>query len=73
MDYIKDIVRPVVVPRFLFSDLPLENSAGKLHDLVSQRLNLDLALDLMATAKCPITEQLPLLWASQLKLKNGRP
>ena len=32
----KDIVEHAVVPRFLFSDFPLGNSAGKPHDVASQ-------------------------------------
>ncbi|MFX8743372.1 hypothetical protein ABTM45_19450, partial [Acinetobacter baumannii] len=32
----KDIVEHAAVPRFLFSDFPLGNSAGKPHDEASQ-------------------------------------
>ncbi|MGY3465392.1 cytochrome c1 [Bradyrhizobium sp. LM6.11] len=32
----KDIIEHAAVPRFLFSDFPLGNSAGKPHDIASQ-------------------------------------
>jgi len=37
----KDIVEHTAVPRFLFSDFPLGNSAGKPHDAASQGFTLD--------------------------------
>ena len=40
----KDIVEHAAVPRFLFSDFPLGNSAGKPHDAASQAFTLELAL-----------------------------
>jgi crotonobetainyl-CoA:carnitine CoA-transferase CaiB-like acyl-CoA transferase len=40
----KDIVEHCGVPRFLFSDFPLGNSAGRPHDVESQTLTLELAL-----------------------------
>ena len=40
----KDIVEWAGVPRFLFSDFPLGNSAGKPHEPDTQRFTLDLAL-----------------------------
>ena len=40
----KDIVEHAAAPRFLFSDFPLGNSAGKPHDEASQALTLELAL-----------------------------
>ena len=40
----KDIVEHAAVPRFLFSDFPLGNSAGKPQDVASQALTLELAL-----------------------------
>ena len=46
----KDIVEHVGVPRFLFSDFPLGNSAGKPDDAVSQRQTLRMALDLLNSA-----------------------
>src|SRR5258708_5001252 len=46
----KDIVEHAAVPRFLFSDFPLGNSAGKPHDIESQALTLELALGLLEHA-----------------------
>lgn len=46
----KDIVEHCGVPRFLFSDFPLGNSAGKPHDAASQDQTLDLALKLLESA-----------------------
>src|SRR5207245_6083944 len=46
----KDIVEHAAVPRFLFSDFPLGNSAGKPHDADSQAQTLELALRLLETA-----------------------
>jgi D-proline reductase (dithiol) PrdB len=60
----KDIVEHVGVPRFLFSDFPLGNSAGRPHDRASQALTLDLALKLLAAAPGPrTTVQSPLRWS----------
>jgi hypothetical protein len=60
----KDIVEHVGVPRFLFSDFPLGNSAGRPHDRASQALTLDLALKLIASAPGPrTTVQSPLRWS----------
>ncbi len=60
----KDIVETVGVPRFLFSDFPLGNGAGKPHDIDSQFQTLDLALNLLTTATVPrTTQQSPLRWA----------
>jgi hypothetical protein len=61
----KDIVEHVAAPRFLFSDFPLGNSAGKPHDEASQAFTLDLALKLLETAPGPqITMQSPLRWST---------
>jgi D-proline reductase (dithiol) PrdB len=49
----KDIVEHCGVPRFLFSDFPLGNSAGKPHDAESQALTLELALRVLETAPGP--------------------
>ena len=60
----KDIVERVGVPRFLFSDFPLGNAAGKPRDRESQALTLELALRLLETARAPrTTEQSPLVWS----------
>jgi hypothetical protein len=59
----KDIVEYAGVPRFLFSDFPLGNSAGKPHDKTSQALTLELALKLLEAAAGPrTTMQSPLHW-----------
>jgi D-proline reductase (dithiol) PrdB len=61
----KDIVEYVGVPRFLFSDFPLGNAAGRPRDRASQAFTLDLALKLIATAPAPrTTVQSPLVWSS---------
>lgn len=51
----RDILEHVGVPRFVFSDFPLGNSAGKPHDADSQRRTLALALDLLESARAPRT------------------
>ncbi|WP_398479116.1 glycine/sarcosine/betaine reductase selenoprotein B family protein [Tardiphaga sp.] len=67
----KDIVEHVGVPRFLFSDFPLGNSAGKPHDKASQALTLELALRLLESAVGPqTTMQSPLRWAQDPAWKN---
>ena len=59
----KDIVEHAAVPRFLFSDFPLGNSAGKPHDVASQELTLELALRLLESATgARTTMQSPLRW-----------
>jgi len=59
----KDIIEHAAVARFLFSDFPLGNSAGKPHDLTSQDQTLELALTLLETAAGPqTTMQSPLRW-----------
>ncbi|MFL5427689.1 MAG: glycine/sarcosine/betaine reductase selenoprotein B family protein [Myxococcales bacterium] len=60
----KDIVEHAGVPRFLFSDFPLGNSAGRPNDPGSQRLTMKLALDLLEGAHLPrATVQSPLRWS----------
>lgn len=51
----KDIVEHAGVPRFLFSDFPLGNAAGKPRDPASQRETLELALRLLEEATAPRT------------------
>ena len=59
----KDIVEHCGVPRFLFSDFPLGNSAGKPHDVESQALTLELALRVLESAQAArTTVQSPLRW-----------
>ncbi|KZD22585.1 glycine/sarcosine/betaine reductase selenoprotein B family protein [Tardiphaga robiniae] len=60
----KDIVEHAAVPRFLFSDFPLGNSAGKPRDKASQAQTLELALRLLESAVGPQTTlQSPQRWA----------
>jgi hypothetical protein len=60
----KDIVEHVGVPRFLFSDFPLGNSAGRPHDSASQALLLELTLRLLESAPAArTTVQSPLRWS----------
>ena len=51
----KDIVEHVGVPRFVFNNFPLGNSAGRPFDLRSQRTIAELALNLLRTATEPRT------------------
>ena len=61
----KDIVEHVGVPRFLFSDFPLGNAAGRPNDRASQALSLDLALSILESAAAPrTTVQSPLRWSA---------
>jgi D-proline reductase (dithiol) PrdB len=67
----KDIVEHAAVPRFLFSDFPLGNSAGKPHDDASQAFTLELALRLLETAPGPrTTVQSPLRWSADPSWKR---
>ena len=60
----KDIVEHVGVPRFVFSDFPLGNAAGRPHDPDSQAATLDLALRVLEAAPGPrTTVQSPLRWS----------
>jgi hypothetical protein len=60
----KDIVEYVGVPRFLFSDFPLGNAAGRPHDPASQAETLELALALLESSPAPRTTlQSPLRWS----------
>jgi hypothetical protein len=60
----KDIVDYVGVPRFLFSDFPLGNPAGRPNDPQSQAFTLELALRVLESAPAPrTTVQSPLLWS----------
>jgi hypothetical protein len=59
----RDIVERAGVPRFLFSDFPLGNAAGRPNDVASQDVTLGLALDLLEQATAPrTTVQSPLRW-----------
>jgi len=59
----KDIVEYCGVPRFLFSDFPLGNSAGRPFDVESQGLTVELALRVLESAPAArTTVQSPLRW-----------
>lgn len=67
----KDIVEHAAVPRFLFSDFPLGNSAGKPQDPASQAHTLELALRVLETAPGPqTTVQSPLRWSKDAAWKR---
>jgi D-proline reductase (dithiol) PrdB len=60
----KDIVEYCGVPRFLFSDFPLGNAAGRPNDLESQAFTLELALRTLEMAPAArTTVQSPLRWS----------
>ena len=66
----KDIVEHCGVPRFLFSDFPLGNSAGRPFDVESQTLTLELALRVLETAPAArTTVQSPLRWRDEASWK----
>jgi D-proline reductase (dithiol) PrdB len=61
----KDIVEYVGVPRFLFSDFPLGNPAGRPNDPQSHSVTLELALRVLEAAPGPrTTVQSPLRWSA---------
>jgi hypothetical protein len=61
----KDIVEHVGVPRFVFSDFPLGNAAGRPNDRASQADTLALALSVLEAAPAPRTSvQSPLRWSA---------
>src|SRR5262245_27048376 len=67
----KDIVEHAGVPRFLFSDFPLGNAAGRPADAASQAATLDLALRLLASAPAARTTlQSPLRWQGDAAWKR---
>ena len=67
----KDIVEHCGVPRFLFSDFPLGNSAGRPCDLESQVRTLELALALLERAPAArTTVQSPLRWTADAAWKR---
>jgi hypothetical protein len=66
----KDIVEHCGVPRFLFSDFPLGNSAGRPFDRESQAQTLELALRVLETAPAArTTVQSPLRWSEDASWK----
>jgi hypothetical protein len=67
----KDIVEHAGVPRFLFSDFPLGNSAGRPHDPDSQAFTLELALRVLESAPAAqTTVQSPLRWSADSSWKR---
>lgn len=66
----RDIVEHAGVPRFVFSDFPLGNAAGKPHDPASQQATLELALHLLETATGPRTTlRSPQRWSDDIDWK----
>jgi hypothetical protein len=60
----KDIVEYCGVPRFLFSDFPLGNAAGRPNDPETQTFTLELALRVLESATAArTTVQSPLRWS----------
>ena len=67
----KDIVEHCGVPRFLFSDFPLGNSAGRPFDVESQAATLELALRVLESAPAGrTTVQSPLRWRDDASWKR---
>ena len=67
----KDIVEHCGVPRFLFSDFPLGNQAGRPFDVASQRETLELALSVLESAPAArTTVQSPLRWGADAAWKR---
>ena len=66
----KDIVEHCGVPRFLFSDFPLGNSAGRPFDVESQTATLELALRVLESAPAGrTTVQSPQRWRDDASWK----
>ena len=66
----RDIVEHAGVARFLFSDFPLGNSAGRPHDAASQAFTLELALQVLESAiAAQTTVQSPLRWSEDASWK----
>ena len=67
----KDIVEHCGVPRLLWSDFPLGNSAGKPFDVESQAATLELALRVLERAPGPrTTVQSPQRWSDDATWKT---
>jgi hypothetical protein len=67
----KDIVEHCGVPRFLWSDFPLGNSAGRPFDVQSQAGTLELALRVLETAPAArTTVQSPQRWTDDAEWKK---
>ncbi len=60
----RDIVEECGVARFVFNDFPLGNPFGKPDDAAMQQATVDMALDLLETARLPrTTVQTPFRWS----------
>jgi len=67
----RDIVEHCGVPRLLFSDFPLGNSAGRPFDVDSQVQTLELALRVLESAPAArTTVQSPLRWSEDASWKR---
>jgi D-proline reductase (dithiol) PrdB len=67
----RDIVEHCGVPRLVFSDFPLGNSAGKPFDVESQRATLELALRVLESAPAArTTVQSPQRWSDDHAWKH---
>ena len=67
----KDIVEHCGVPRFVWSDFPLGNSAGRPFDVESQAQTLELALRLLESAPAArTTVSSPLRWTADWAWKH---
>lgn len=67
----RDIVEHCGVPRFLYSDFPLGNAAGKPFDIESQRETFELALRVLETApSARTTVQSPIRWSADAAWKR---
>ncbi len=67
----KDIVEHCGVPRFLWSDFPLGNSAGRPFDVESQTQTFELALRVLESAPAARTiVQSPLRWSEDASWKR---
>jgi len=67
----KDIVEHCGVPRFLWSDVPLGNPAGRPFDVESQAQTLELALRVLESAPAArTTVQSPLRWSEDAAWKR---
>jgi D-proline reductase (dithiol) PrdB len=67
----RDIVEHCGVPRFLWSDFPLGNSAGRPFDVESQARTLELALRVLESAPAArTTVQSPLRWSEDASWKR---
>ena len=66
----KDIVEHCGVPRFLWTDFPLGNSAGRPFDVESQAQTLELALRVLESAPAArTTVQSPFRWSADAAWK----